>query len=193
MDHVELFNSIFNEDETKEVIKNYEIHNVYEFFKTELENLKKRENLEKLKSEKLELIKKDIKLRKYLTEYNIYNVSKYYYINNTVKKIEENDIYKIKNDYIRLIRNNKILEELIKYIFFDDNNDKNTKKYTIKITLNKEYNIIKELNPEICESLKIILKEIVPFYDNEDEEYYIKEILKLRLECLIKIRTIENF
>jgi len=193
MDRVKLFNSIFNEDEIREVIKNYEIHDVYEFFKNEFEYLNKKDNLENLKSEQLELIKKDIKLRKYLTEYNICNISKYYYINDTIQKIEEKDIYKIKNDYVRLIKNNKILDELINYIFFDNKSDnKSRKKYNINITLNKEYNIVKELNTEICESLQIILKEIIPIYDNEDEEYYIKEILKLRLECLIKIQTIEN-
>ena len=45
MDRVNLFNNIFNDDELQEIIKNYDINDVYEFFKTEFESLRKRDHL----------------------------------------------------------------------------------------------------------------------------------------------------
>ena len=58
MDRVNLFNNIFNDDELQEIIKNYDINDVYEFFKTEFESLRKRDHLEKIKNEHLKSIKK---------------------------------------------------------------------------------------------------------------------------------------
>lgn len=191
MDRVNLFNNIFNEDELQEIIKNYDINDVYEFFKTEFESLRKKDHLEKIKNEKLKSIKKDITLQKYLTQYNTCNITKYYYINGAIQQINETDTDKIKNDYIRLMKNNKILDELINYIFLK-NKINNIKKYNINITLNKEYNIVKELDKQIFESIKIISEEHIPYYNYENEEYYIKEILDLRLECLVKVKIIEN-
>lgn len=191
MDRVNLFNNIFNDDELQEIIKNYDINDVYEFFKTEFESLRKRDHLEKIKNENLKLIKKNITLQKYLTQYNTCNITKYYYINDAIQQINETDTDKIKDDYVRLMKNNKILDELINYIFFE-NKSNNIKKYNINITLDKQYNIIKKLDKQIFESIKIILKEDNPFYNYADEEYYVKEILDLRLECLVKIKIIEN-
>jgi len=156
--------------------------NVLEFFKEEFKNIQ----IKELINEQIEIEKRNILMNKDLKIYTTIYVSydKIIYKMNE-KIIYEDDIY-IHLEYIKLKKYKDMLDILTKSKI-----ENNIKKFRITFELDKKYIIT-------FKTTKEIFNEIIEI-DNEYEKIQktmlkkkelIESILKLRLECLIKIRLI---